>query len=153
MPPERRFRLDRVPAGVPGPETVVRQVFWRLGDGWTLRLRREGPPGEPSRDTLAVTGPGVEWPCPVPPGRTDKDLAALFKAGRGHRVVAQRRRYVVDGQPWDVAEYHWENEGLIVASPVGRPVRAPGPEITEDLRYDDENLAFAPFTSWPAPSR
>jgi hypothetical protein len=146
MPPER-YRLDRLPASEPTAETVVRLVFWRLGDGWTLRLRREGPPGEPSEDSLVLAGPGVEWPWPL---RSDQDVAALFRAGRGHRVVAQRRRYRIDGQPWDVAEYHWENEGLIVATGTGRPL---GPDITGDPRYDEENLAFAPFTTWGAPSR
>lgn len=159
----RRFLLSRLPDAGPGPETVVRQVFWRLGDGFVLRLRREGSPGVPSRDTLTVHGPGVEWsrpldavpgPPPGGPGRADA-VAALFRAGAGHRVLFSRRRYRLGGRDWDVDDYHWENSGLVLARPL---IDGPGPagavrDVTGEPAYDDENLAYAPFTTWPAPSR
>lgn len=135
----RRFLLDRLPPGTPGPETVVRQVFWRLGDGWTLRLRREGPPDAAPRDTVALRGPGSagwEWALPADPAA----VAALFRAGAGHRTIAVRRGYA----GWAVDEYHWENEGLIVAAGTGAPPAWVGREITADGTYEDENLAFAP---------
>lgn len=161
MPHSRRHLLTRLPdAVVPGPEVLVRQVFWRLGDGWVLRLRREGPPGVPPRDTLAVRGPGdVEWTLPLdaaPAGARGSDgeaVAGLFRAGAGHRVVATRRRYRLDGRDWDVDEYHWENEGLILArGDAPRPGWAVR-DVTGEPAYDEENLARAPFTTWAAPSR
>lgn len=151
----RRFLLRRLPDAAPGPETVVRQVFWRLGDGWVLRLRREGPPGVPSRDTLAVRGPGdVEWAFPPEAGPGGADaVAALFRAGAGHRVVSSRRRYRLDGRDWDVDEYHWENAGLILArADAPRPAWAVR-DVTGEPAYDEEHLAYAPFTTWAAPSR
>jgi hypothetical protein len=180
VPPPRRFLLSRPPDAGGGPEVVVRQVFWRLGDGFVLRLRREGPAGVPSRDTLTVHGPGAEWVLPLDrgsgpgpagnspgsgaggPGRGGPDaagrvdpVAALFRAGAGHRVVALRRRYRLDGRDWDVDDYQWENAGLLLARPL---TDAPRPswavrDVTGEPAYDEENLAYAPFTTWPARSR
>lgn len=139
----RRFRLDRLPPGDPGPETVIRQVFWRLGDGWTLRLRREGPPDAAPTDTLAVRRPGAGWEFAL----AAEPAAGLFRAGAGHRTVATRRAY----GPWTVLEYHWENEGLILATGAAA---APGwPDVTGQDEYEDESLAFRPFRDWAAPSR
>lgn len=132
----RRFRLDRPPSGEPGPETVLRQVFWRLGDGWTLRLRREGPPDAPPTDTLSVRRPGGSWEFALDP----EPAAGLFRTG--HRTIATRRTY----GPWTVDVFHWENEGLILAHGDG-----PGGEgwrdVTDDPAYDEESLAFSPRPS------
>lgn len=171
MTPSRRFLLARPPDAVGAPEVVVRQVFWRLGDGWVLRLRREGPAGSPSRDTLAVRGPGTEWTLPLDPtagpvtpgrpgvagagpgGLAADPVAALFRAGAGHRVVALRRRYRVAGQDWDVDDYQWENAGLLLArADLPRPSWAVR-DVTGDPAYDDDALAYAPFTTWAARSR
>ena len=148
----RRYVPPRLPDAEPGPETVVRQVFWRLGDGWVLRLRRAGPAGAPSEDTLAVRGPGgVEWALDPGP---EPAVAALFRAGAAHRVLALRRRYRVAGAEWDVDEYHWENEGLLLARPVTAAPAPPGwRDVTADPAYDEDALAYAPFTGWAARSR
>lgn len=153
MPQPRRFLLARSPDAPTGPETVVRQVFWRLGEGWVLRLRRECPAGEPSRDTLVVRGPGgVEWALDPGP---EPAVAALFRAGAAHRVVALRRRHRLAGRDWDVDEFHWENEGLVLARPFADGPPPPGAvrDVTGDPAYDEESLAYAPFTTWAAPSR
>jgi hypothetical protein len=139
----RRFLVDRRPTAAPDTETVVRQVFWRLGDGWTLRLRREGPAGEPSRDSLTVE-PGGR-PVPIGPD----EAAALFRAGRAHRLVAERRTY----GPVTVDSYVWENAGLAVASLDGPPPPWCGREVTDDPRYAEESLAYEPVTTWAGPSR
>jgi hypothetical protein len=133
--PVRRYRLDRLPPGEPGPETVIRQVFWRLGDGWTLRLRREGPPDTAPTDTLAVRHGTGSWEFALAP----EPAAGLFRTG--HRTVATRRAY----GPWIVHAYHWENEGLVLAGGTSAPPG--GTDVTDDPAYDEENLAFSPRPS------
>jgi hypothetical protein len=133
----RRFLVDRLPPTAPDSETVVRQVFWRLGDGWTLRLRRSGPAGGASVDALTVEPAGI-----VVPVSADQ-AAALFKAGRAHRLVAERRTY----GPVTVDSYVWENEGLVVASVDGPPPTWCGREVTADPQFAEESLAYDPRPS------
>jgi adenylate cyclase len=164
----RRFVLSHLPDAEPRTETVIRQVYWRLGNGWCLRLHREGRPDEAPRDTVAVQGPRTgatriqyEWPLPTEPGVSDEErtatVAALFKAGGSHRTVKSRRGYLLDGQTWDVDEFHWENAGLITAELEMQDLatlrRVPVPswcvrEVTADTAFDGENLAFQPYGQW-----
>lgn len=137
----RRFLVAGTPDSPPGPETVIRQVYWRLGDGWTLRLSRSGPPDSPPTDEVALRGPGGtgwEWTLADPAA-----VAGLFKAGPTARVVKIRRPY---GPQWTVEDYHWDNEGLRIAAGTGPPPPWVGREITGDPAYDDETLAFRPLS-------
>ena len=170
---ERRFLLSRLPEAAACSETLVRQVYWDLGGGWCLRLRRESLPGTLPRDVLAVKGPRtgvarVKWEWWVKPETGDAerdrsiDVAALFMTGSGRQVVKHRRSYQLEGHTWDIDEFHWDNEGLIIAeiemNDVRQLCRVPEPawsvrEITDDRRYDNEKLAAHPFTSWGSPCR
>ena len=167
MPREnkRRFLASRLPPAEPRAETMIRQVYWRLGNGWCLRLRREGQPDEAPRDTIALKGPRTrstrvqyDWTLPAEPDLSDEErtatVAALFRAGGSHRIVKSRRSYLLDGQLWGVDEFHWENSGLIIAElelqDPGelRRVRVPSwclREITADTDFDGESLAFHPY--------
>jgi adenylate cyclase len=161
---ERRFLLEKLPPVEQRVSTTtIRQVYWQLGDGWTLRLRREGRGDEEARNSLTVKGKrsGVSRP------EVNSDLAKepkvvevveqLFKHGSANKVVKSRHSYVIDGQAWDVDEFHWENEGLVIAElELDDPdelARVPVPawavrEITHEPRYGNESLAFHPYSTW-----
>ncbi|HET6742513.1 MAG TPA: CYTH domain-containing protein [Kribbella sp.] len=166
---ERRFLLSGLPEGEASYEREIRQVYWRLGNGWSLRLRRQGSDFEPD-DVVTIKGPRVgaqrpefEWPLYNVTDSMQVRAASLeaalnlYRAGSAHPVVKTRRGYLIDGQLWDVDEFHHDNEGLIIAEleleshedllGVRRPpwtVR----EVTMEERYNNENLAFEPYRSW-----
>jgi adenylate cyclase len=160
---ERRFLLDSLPPYEPVDHTTIRQAYWRLGDGWSLRVRREGNSDADTRNSVTVKGPrnGVSRPelnLFLSDGETDTDAAErLFKVAGSSKVVKTRYSYLLDGLAWDIDDFHWENEGLIIAelemddpeelAKVAKPSWAVR-EVTHDTQYGNDNLAFHPFKSW-----
>ena len=71
-------------------------------------------------------------------------------------LIEKRRHFVNDGAHlWEIDEFAGENQGLIVAeielSAVGETFNKPawlGQEVTEDVRYYNNNLSKRPYTSW-----
>lgn len=166
---ERRFLASQVPDGEPVSQILIRQVYWRLGDGWSLRLRRIGEDPE-TQDWIALKGPRhgserweFEYPLAGPdmPSEEREDAldAALnlYKAGAAHAVVKLRKSFILDGRTWDVDEFLWDNAGLVVAEielqdqqellSVGVPAWVER-EVTTDSRFNNENLAYEPYSSW-----
>lgn len=163
---ERRFLIEALPEGEPLDDVLIRQVYWRLGKGWSLRLRRLGS-DQASEDFIALKGPrhGSErWEfeyrfatADMTPQERDERLGAvlnLYNAGAEHSVVKKRRSYVIDGIAWDIDEFLWDNEGLIIAEVEMQDqqsvldVRAPKwatREVTLDARFNNENLAYEPY--------
>ena len=166
---ERRFLCATVPDGEPVSETLIRQAYWRLGDGWSFRLRRIGEDPQ-TENWIAVKGPrqGSErWEFEYPmtsldmadPERADSLNAVLnlYRAGSAHTVVKKRKGFVLDGRTWDVDEFLWDNEGLVIAEIEAHDERelfevaAPSwvqREVTLEARYNNENLAYEPYKSW-----
>lgn len=168
---ERRFTLTALPAHAPMAVTFVRQVYWDLGDGWSMRLRRVGPDESNTRNLIAVKGPrqGIyrpeyEWDIGGQGDEThvQNDAArtarALFRAGAAHTIVKTRKSYLIDGHLWDVDVFEWDNEGLMIAEiELRNPhllAHMPVPnwidhEVTDDPRYNNERLAYSPWRTWP----
>lgn len=166
---ERRFLLERLPDAGRLYEKQIRQVYWSLGDGWFLRLRRQGTSSR-ANDVVTIKGPRrgyarpeFEWPLDLAEGTEEglKDAldaaVALYRAGSAHQVVKRRLGYEIDGLLWEIDVFMFENEGLIVAElemddmSKLRAVTVPSwavSEITDDRRYDNENLAFTPYSAW-----
>jgi adenylate cyclase len=160
---ERRFLLDRLPEGDAVDRTTIRQAYWRLGSGWSFRVRREGASNEDTRNSITIKGPKAGFSRPeldlFLPGDADTTSAveSLFLAAASYKIVKTRYSYILDGLTWDIDQFHWENEGLIIAeieledsrelAGVSTPSWAIR-EVTSDSQYANENLAFQPYRRW-----
>ncbi|MDZ7788637.1 MAG: CYTH domain-containing protein [Halofilum sp. (in: g-proteobacteria)] len=119
----------------------------------TVRVRKRN-----GRGYLTIKGKGdstgttrYEWEREIPPDEADA-LLALCEPG----IIDKTRHYVpVDGQVFEVDEFHGENAGLIVAElelvHADDPIPSPpwlGPEVTGDARYYNAALKAHPYSQW-----
>ncbi|MGZ4999268.1 MAG: CYTH domain-containing protein [Methylomonas sp.] len=74
-----------------------------------------------------------------------------------HKPLIEKMRHFVYRDPyvWEIDEFMGDNEGLIVAeielSQIGESFEKPawlGAEVTEDLRYYNNNLTRNPYKDW-----
>lgn len=79
----------------------------------------------------------------------------LLNLSEPHTVSKIRYPVVADGGIWAVDRFLDRNDGLLVAEIELKTERAPvsipswcGPEVTDDERYYNENLARNPYTEW-----
>jgi adenylate cyclase len=72
-------------------------------------------------------------------------------------LIEKTRHFVTDhaGNQWEIDEFEGDNKGLIVAeielSEVGEFFQKPcwlGPEVSQDMRYYNNNLAAHPYSEW-----
>lgn len=71
-------------------------------------------------------------------------------------LIEKIRYFVIDhGHTWEIDEFEGDNQGLIVAeielSEIGASFVKPawlGEEVTQDLRYYNNNLSINPYSSW-----
>ena len=71
-------------------------------------------------------------------------------------VINKTRHFVIHGNhTWEIDEFHNENQGLIVAeielTTLDEQFTKPnwiGNEVTNDLRYYNNNLANNPYSEW-----
>ncbi|RIZ67581.1 MAG: CYTH domain-containing protein [Methylococcales bacterium] len=71
-------------------------------------------------------------------------------------IIEKTRHYVHnDGNVWEIDEFYGENEGLIIAeielSDINESFSRPewvGDEVTNDIRYYNNNLAVYPYSNW-----
>lgn len=139
---------------------MVNQAYLFTGNGWAVRVRRifaarpDGPPSSVG-STLAVKGPRSggrraeqEWEL------REESAAQLFAAAKD-KVFKRRWPIVAAGTTGVVDEFFFDNEGLMIAEfetaspmPDMIPPAWCGREITDDRRYDNENLARQPWTTW-----
>lgn len=71
-------------------------------------------------------------------------------------LIEKTRHFVTDdANIWEIDEFEGDNQGLIVAeielTETGQSFSKPpwlGLEVTEDLRYYNNNLAIHPFSEW-----
>lgn len=162
---ERRFLLDHVPDVEPIYVRQVRQVYWPLGNGWFLRLRRQGSAQVPD-DVVTIKGPRsgtvrpeFEWQLSADPEDAVSlaSAASIYGAGRSLQVVKTRYGLQIDEVLWDVDEFHLANNGLIIAEVEMKDLGALQAlempewalmEVTGDPAYNNENLAQKPYSHW-----
>lgn len=74
-----------------------------------------------------------------------------------HKPLVEKTRHFVTRGPhlWEIDEFTGDNQGLIVAeielSQIGESFEKPawlGLEVTDDLRYYNNNLSQKPFKDW-----
>ncbi len=93
-----------------------------------------------------------EYEYEIPLTDADEILTNLCR-----KPLIEKTRYFVthDQHLWEIDEFEGDNEGLIVAEieldVIGRSFSKPlwlGQEVTEDLRYYNNNLAVHPYSEW-----
>lgn len=93
-----------------------------------------------------------EYEYPIPLTDAQEILNNLCKKP----LIEKVRHFVThDGNLWEIDEFAGDNQGLIVAeielSENGQSFAKPGwvgLEVTEDLRYYNNNLAVHPYSEW-----
>lgn len=93
-----------------------------------------------------------EFEYPIPVSDAEKLLRAFCISPL---IMKKRHRTQYAGSNWEIDVYGGANEGLIVAeieleTPDSTFERPPwlGLEITEDVRFSNENLVRRPFREW-----
>ena len=129
----------------------LRQGYLAIDGQTNVRVRTDG---KQSWLTIKGKGEGISRPefeyeiSPV-------DAESLLEMCHG-RVVEKTRHHVPDGDHlWEIDEFDGRNRGLVVAElelrdaaeSFGRPPWL-GPEVSEDPRYLNANLALHPFAEW-----
>lgn len=132
--------------------TAYRQGYIRTQNQTTVRVRRAG-----DRGYITIKGPTVglaraEFEYEIPVEDADEMLTTLCD-----RPLIEKRRYriPVGEVTWEIDEFYGENQGLILAevelTTADQPLDAPswiGPEVSQDPRYFNSNLAERPYSRW-----
>lgn len=93
-----------------------------------------------------------EYEYSIPLTEADEILETLC-----HKPLIEKTRHFVerDKHLWEIDEFAGDNQGLIVAevelSEIGEEFAKPswlGLEVTEDVRYYNNNLSKYPYSSW-----
>ena len=158
---ERKFLVtDRSILDGSVGDLVVQGYLWARG-GYAIRVRRRNYVdasgiGHWTPGMLTLKGPRqatsrLEVETSIP----NDDVDALLEFC-DLKIIKERHSIISEGNTWDVDVFRGENEGLVVAEFEGSPgevaqVRKPwwcGGEVTQDTRYQNENLAARPFRDW-----
>jgi adenylate cyclase len=133
---------------------AITQAYLLDDPACVIRVRRAG-----DRAFVTIKGAAVgisrpEYEYEIPLVDADEILAT-----KGHDGVIEKTRYrVPDGEiTWEIDVFGGANAGLVVAevelSDESQDVPEPawlGPEVTDDPRYINVNLARHPFRDWSA---
>lgn len=168
---ERRFRLTQMLQVAFTRSVKIHQVYWRLGQGWSIRIRQEDEPTD-FLQSIAIKGPrkGSDRPeirTPIFEGMSDDErqqhlpiLNELLAAGQPYTIDKTRNFFEESDITWEVDEFHGRHAGLVIAEvhshdqtwlnamPVPRWADL---EVTPDTRYNNENLAYEDCTWIQAP--
>lgn len=94
----------------------------------------------------------LEYEYEIPVAEADEMLETLC-----HKPLIEKTRHFVnhDRHLWEIDEFAGENQGLIVAevelSAIDEHFEKPswvGQEVTEDVRYYNNNLCRHPYSEW-----
>lgn len=131
---------------------LIKQAYLTRGGRTTVRVRRIGD--DRAFLTIKTTGGGVarhefEYPIPV------ADAEQLMTEREGAIVAKTRHIVPGDGVTWEIDVFEGDNAGLVVAEVELRHadqsfVRPDwlGPEVSDDRRYGNADLAERPFAQW-----
>jgi CYTH domain-containing protein len=144
---ERKFLVERAPAGLPPGQRIEQGYLAVAGDGVEVRVRR--------RDGVATltvkSGPAqvrVEEELEI----DERRFESLWRLTEGRRI--SKTRHVLDVEPGLVAEldvYDGDHAGLLVAEVEFASLEASerfvppawfGREVTGDARYANQSLAL-----------
>mgnify|MGYP001306920270 CR=1 FL=1 len=131
------------------PCTEIRQGYFSRGEDYSLRVRLQD-----NKALLTIKGKpaGItrrEFEYEIPQAEAE----VLLQEFCLHRIIEKTRYFIPwQGFTWEVDEYHGGNRGLITAE-----IELPdehtlfprpdwlGPEVSNDPRYSNQNLAANPM--------
>jgi adenylate cyclase len=160
---ERRFLVADTSVIPLYPSYEIMQGYLWASEGYAVRVRvscrtfnDDGRAPEELKAFLTLKGPRLaasrfEKEMEIPSERA----SALIKIAP-HRIRKTRHTFSFGGQDWEVDVFHDANEGLVLAEfestadAVARLQPPPwcGAEVTDDPRYNNENLAASPWPQW-----
>ena len=140
----------------------LRQYYWNLGSGWSLRYRHETSKGEVVRESVTVKGQRTEgsyneFAFTLPPAAdiTEIEVRRSFvSSANTSRIIKRRYFFELDGIKWRLDQFHAENEGLWLIEtedPNSREIAALDwfdRDVTAESRYANERLASWPLSRW-----
>jgi len=150
---ERKFLLaderwrEQADAG-----TRYTQGYLGIIDRASVRVRVEGARAALNVKSATLGIERLEYDYEIPPADAREMLRALCTG-----ALVDKTRYLVhyQGHCFEIDEFHGENEGLVVAElelehPDADYPAPPwlGPEVSDDPRYYNVNLAARPYSRW-----
>lgn len=152
---ERKFLLasDAWRAQV-SSRCVMRQGYLGAPGGKaSIRVRLEGDVAKLNIKAAVVGSARAEYEYDIPVAQAQEMLNTLCVG-----LVDKTRHYVKrDGLTWEIDEFHGDNAGLVVAEveldTVDQTVPHPewlGVEVTNEVRYYNQQLALKPYRTWHA---
>lgn len=155
---ERRFivRNKSILKGLTGE--IISQGYLFSKDGYVVRVRRmhyhNGGRYDKEIAMFGLKGPRYEGAREEYEWEIPSDTAANLMQRSLYKLTKTRYELIESDGTWDVDEFHLDNEGLIIAEYEARDpsqLTIPdwcGEEITDDKKYNNENLAKYPFKLW-----
>lgn len=129
-----------------------KQGYLNSDETSSVRVRIAGQQAWLNIKSATIGTHRLEFEYEIPVSDANEIIATLC-----HKpLIEKTRHFVNDGQHvWEVDVFAGENQGLIVAeielSAIGEEFNKPswlGVEVTEDVRYYNNNLSRYPFSSW-----
>jgi CYTH domain-containing protein len=149
---ERKFlvntRLWRpLTAGTPYRQGYLSSVNERV-----VRVRIAGDTGFLTIKGITTGVSRLEFEYPIP---LDDATMMLDRLCERPLIEKTRHREIFAGRTWEIDVFHGDNDGLIVAEvEIAHPEdeielpRWTGAEVSNDLRYFNNNLAANPYRNW-----
>lgn len=118
----------------------------------SIRIRMSGSQAWLNIKSAVIGTHRHEYEYEIPVQDADEMIANLCQ-----RPLIEKTRHFVNyqGYIWEIDEFEGDNEGLLVAeielSEVGEDFPKPpwlGQEVTDDLRYYNNNLIRYPYSQW-----
>lgn len=131
---------------------LLRQGYLSSGSRCSIRVRVAGEQAWLNLKAKRSGMTRLEFEYPIPLADADEILRELCN---GPLLEKYRHRLPAGGHVWEIDEFLGDNAGLIVAE-IELPDEAAeferpdwlGPEVTQDQRYYNFNLASHPYTQW-----
>ena len=122
------------------------------GEFASIRLRIAGDSAFLNIKSRSKGHTRQEFEYPVPLVDAQQMMSTLVLPG----AIDKTRHYVEHaGHLWEIDEFYGDNQGLIVAeielASADEPFVKPdwlGPEVTDELRYYNNQLSMRPFQQW-----
>lgn len=129
-----------------------KQGYLNSDETSSVRVRIAGQQAWLNIKSATIGTHRLEFEYEIPVADADEIIAALC-----HKPLIEKTRHFVNDRQhvWEIDVFASENQGLIVAevelSAIGEEFNKPswlGAEVTDDVRYYNNNLSRHPFSSW-----
>lgn len=163
---ERRFLVSDLTILSGSSREYIEQGYLWVSNGYAIRTRRtfaippvtgDNADREEQPAFFTLKGPRqaatrFEKEITIP-----SSVAADLIAQAPNRLEKTRHGVISESNAWVVDIFHGANEGLIIAEYEAskllvKLLKRPwwcGPEVTDDRRYDNEQLSLHPWSTWP----